>query len=59
MKKKSQKIYVIRKIVKANSFEEAIRREKHAEIVEVVLTLDKDGKFEAGIGFGWNDPKNE
>ena len=59
MKKKSQKLYVIRKVVKADSFVDAIRREKHAEIVEVVLTLDKDGKLEAGIGFGWNDAKNE
>jgi len=59
MKKTHQNLYVIRKVVKASNFTEALRKEKTAEIVEVVLTLDKEGKLEAGIGFGWNDPKKE
>lgn len=59
MKKKYQRLYVIRKVVKANSFSEAIRKEKTAEIVEVVLTIDKEGKLDTVIGFGWNDPKKE
>lgn len=56
MAKKVKNKYVIRKIIEADSVEEAIKNEKKAKIAEVIL-ISSDGKqLMPAVGFmaNWN-----
>lgn len=55
-----QNIYVIQKFVKARTLAEALKKEKQAEIVDIVLTIAEPGKaLTQAIGFMTRPDGNE
>lgn len=48
------KVYIIQKLIEAESIEDAIKREKEGTIVEIVLSNQRMKKLEPAIGFVYN-----
>lgn len=59
-KKKKENLYVVRKMVKARSLEEALKKEKQAAPLEIIMVVDnKKEELAPAIGFSFSTLKEE